>query len=131
MAAALAPLPNSRMLPAAAYTDPEMLARELEHFFARSWSCVGRAAGLAAGAQRVVRAGELGVLLTRDDAGTLRGFANLCRHRGHELLPAGGSTTGRAVTCPYHGWSYRLDGALLAAPGSWQVLTSPASTTGW
>jgi Rieske 2Fe-2S family protein len=50
-------------------------------------------------------------------AGVLRAFANVCRHRGHELLPIGGVAGHRAVVCPYHGWSYRLDGGLRAAPG--------------
>jgi nitrite reductase/ring-hydroxylating ferredoxin subunit len=49
--------------------------------------------------------------------GQVRGFANVCRHRGHELLPLGGEAGQPAVVCPYHGWSYRLDGALRAAPG--------------
>jgi glycine betaine catabolism A len=46
----------------------------------------------------------------------LSGFANVCRHRGHELLPDGGTAGRGAIVCPYHGWSYRLDGALAAAP---------------
>ncbi|MGF7236632.1 MAG: aromatic ring-hydroxylating oxygenase subunit alpha [Frankia sp.] len=57
------------------------------------------------------------VLLVRDVDGTLRGFDNVCRHRGHELLGAGAATTRRAVVCPYHAWSYGLDGQLIAAPG--------------
>ncbi len=115
--AALQPLPRSRMLPAVAYTGPEVLAWELEHFFARSWTCVGRVEDLPIGGQRAVSAGSVAALLTRDTDGRLRAFANLCRHRAHELLPAGGSTAGRAVTCPYHAWSYRLEGSLMAAPG--------------
>ncbi len=111
------PVSLSRMLPATAYTSQDVLAWELEHFFARSWTCVGRTEEMAVGDQRGVRAGNVGVLVTRGTDGRLRAFANLCRHRGHELLPAGDSATGRAVTCPYHAWSYRLDGSLLAAPG--------------
>lgn len=131
LASALRPFGHSRMLPAAAYIGPEVLAWELEHFFARSWSCVGRADELPAGGQHAVRVGEIGALLTRDGAGVLRGFANLCRHRGHELLPPGGSAAGRAVTCPYHAWSYRLDGSLLAAPGFVESPASPEPITGW
>ena len=115
--AALQPLPRSRMLPAVAYTGPAVLAWELEHFFARSWTCVGRVEDLPIGGQRAVSAGSVAALLTRDTDGRLRAFANLCRHRAHELLPAGASSAGRAVTCPYHAWSYRLDGSLMAAPG--------------
>jgi Rieske 2Fe-2S family protein len=45
----------------------------------------------------------------------VRAFANVCRHRGHELLPEGGTATRGTVVCPYHGWAYRLDGALATA----------------
>ena len=70
-----------------------------------------------AGAQRAEPVGSTSVLLVRGEDGALRGFANTCRHRGHELLPCGGATTRRSVVCPYHAWSYTLDGDLFAAPG--------------
>jgi Rieske 2Fe-2S family protein len=63
-----------------------------------------------------VEVGDVGVLLTVA-GGRVRAFANVCRHRGHELLPIGGAAGHRAVVCPYHGWSFGLDGALRAAPG--------------
>ncbi len=108
---------DSLMLPAAAYTDAAVHAWERRHVFAGSWTCLGRAGELLADAsQRALDVGDVGVLLTSDD-GRLRAFANVCRHRGHELLPAGGAAGHRAVVCPYHGWSYRLDGGLRAAPG--------------
>jgi Rieske 2Fe-2S family protein len=117
LAAVLAPFGSSRMLPAAAYTAPEVLAWERRHLFAGAWTCVGRRDELFAGGttQRAVTAGDVGVLLTAVGE-ELRGFGNVCRHRGHELLPDGGTATRAAVICPYHGWSYRLDGALAAAP---------------
>jgi Rieske 2Fe-2S family protein len=62
-------------------------------------------------------AGQGGVLVVRQDDATLRGFENACRHRGHELLPCDGTAEHRAIVCPYHAWSYRLDGSLLGAPG--------------
>src|SRR5437588_6977705 len=117
LAAVLAPFGASRMLPGAAYTSPEVLAWERRHLFAAAWTCLGRRDDLLAHGptQRGVTAGDVGVLLTA--AGQrLRGFANVCRHRGHELLPDGGTATRGAIVCPYHGWSYRLDGALAAAP---------------
>ena len=61
--------------------------------------------------------GASGVLLVRDAGATLRAFENACRHRGHELLPCGGSGKARAIVCPYHAWSYRHDGSMLGAPG--------------
>jgi Rieske 2Fe-2S family protein len=74
-------------------------------------------AELASGAtQYGARVGDVPVLLTFDGDVT-RAFADTCRHRGHELLGASGRATRASVVCPYHAWSYRLDGSLLAAPG--------------
>lgn len=56
------------------------------------------------------------VLIVRDEQGALRGFFNVCRHRGHELLECGTSRNLRAIKCPYHAWVYGLDGALNGAP---------------
>jgi Rieske 2Fe-2S family protein len=109
---------HSRMLPRAAYTSEQVLAFELERLFAGSWVCVARAEDLPnSGDQLAVQVGEVGVLVVRDHDGSLRAFANVCRHRGHELLPTGASASARSVVCPYHAWAYRLDGSLHAAPG--------------
>ena len=113
---ALQPFGRSRMLPAAAYVSTEVFGWEQRHFFAAGWTCVGRRAELSDG-HRAISAGDVGVLLTRDGDGALRAFANVCRHRGHEPLPVGGVGRHRSLVCPYHGWSYRPDGSLLAAPG--------------
>ena len=115
---ALQPFGQSRMLPRDAYTSPRVFAFEQERFFAGSWTCVGREGDLeATGAQRAVRVGGAGVLLVRGADGRVRAFANTCRHRGHELLGVGEQTTRRTVLCPYHAWTYDLDGSLRVAPG--------------
>jgi glycine betaine catabolism A len=112
-----APLGQSRTLPAEAYTSQDVFAWEVDHFFEDSWVCAGRSSGLASpGDQAAVRAGSGGVLLVRDQAGTLRGFHNVCRHRGHELLECGSVVNRRAIRCPYHAWVYGLDGRLNGAP---------------
>ena len=67
-------------------------------------------------AQKAVRVGSTGVLLTRDGRGALHAFANICRHRGHELLACGATAVRGVVQCPYHAWSYELDGSLRLAP---------------
>ena len=120
----LRPLGEATMLPAAAYTSVEVLDWELRYLFAGGWTCLGRTRELfAAGtAQRAVRVGPVGVLLTGTPAGdggtpAVRAFANTCRHRSHELLPDGGTARRRTVQCPYHAWTYQLDGTLHAAPG--------------
>jgi glycine betaine catabolism A len=115
---ALRPFGQSRMLPRDAYTSPRVFAFEQERFFAGSWTCVAREGDLeGTGAQRAVRVGGAGLLLVRGTDGWVRAFANTCRHRGHELLGVGEQTTRRTVLCPYHAWTYDLDGALRAAPG--------------
>ena len=113
----LAPFGESRMLPTQAYTSQDVFDWEQRSFF-RSWQVAGRSDELAEpGMQRAERVGDATVLLVRGEDGQLRAFANVCRHRGHEILPCGGSTKARAITCPYHSWSYRLDGSLLSAAG--------------
>jgi Rieske 2Fe-2S family protein len=115
---ALRPFGQSRMLPRDAYVSPRVFAFEQQRFFAGSWTCVGREGDLeGSGAQRAVRVGGAGVLLARGVDGRVRAFANTCRHRGHELLGVGEQTTRRTVQCPYHAWTYDLDGTLRAAPG--------------
>jgi Rieske 2Fe-2S family protein len=112
--AALHPFGTSRTLPAAAYISADVLAWEQRHLFAGAWTCVGRVDELATHPQRAMTIGSVGVLVTfAGDAA--RAFANVCRHRGHELLPDGGTAERSAVVCPYHGWVYRLDGALTTA----------------
>ena len=123
---ALAPFGSSRMLPRGSYLDEPVLAWEREHFFG-GWQCVGRSSDVAAGGMSAESVGEYGVLLTRDGDGVLRAFENACRHRGHELMPCGGSQQSRAIVCPYHAWTYRLDGSLVGAPGHRDVELDKAS----
>jgi Rieske 2Fe-2S family protein len=114
--AVLAPSGTGRMLPRGAYLDPALLRWEQEHFFARSWVCVGRETALGeVGARTAVRVGGEGVLLVRSESG-VHGFSNVCRHRGHELLPCGESATRPTIACPYHAWVYDLDGSLGMTP---------------
>ena len=115
MESAIRPFGESTMLPARAYTAPEVLAWELRHLFAGTWSCLGRLDELlgAGATQRGVLAGDIPVLLTRDGS-AVTALANTCRHRGHELLPDGGTSARPVVVCPYHAWTYGLDGALRA-----------------
>jgi len=110
--AVLAPFGSSRMLPAAAYTTPAVLAWERANFFAGTWTCLGRR---PARRQRAYAVGDISVLVVAAPD-QVRAFANVCRHRGHELLGVDESVDRRAIVCPYHGWAYDLGGALAVAP---------------
>jgi Rieske 2Fe-2S family protein len=105
------------MLPAEAYTSDDVLAWERQHLFADSWVCAGRSADLAdAGDRRALRVGDDSVVLVRGDDGLLRAFYNVCRHRGHELQPVDTVVRRNAIHCPYHAWTYALDGTLRFTP---------------
>ena len=116
--ATLRPFGESRMLPRAAYVDEAVFAWEQANFFEGGWLCVGRSEQVAEpGDQRAESLGKAGVLLVRGQDGVLRAFANVCSHRGHELLPCGESSRHGRIICPYHSWSYGLDGSVWTAPG--------------
>jgi len=107
-------LDRSVTLPARAYTAPDVLEWEQRAFFDGSWVCAGRATDLASPTdQRAIRVGTQGVMLVRGEDGVLRGFFNACRHRGHELLPCDfPAVSARVIKCPYHAWTYGLNGEL-------------------
>ena len=118
LADSLRPFGDSRMLPRAAYVDPAVFEWEKQNFFGQGWLCVGRSDQIAApGDQRAEPVGAGSVLLARDEEGVVHAFANTCRHRGHELLPCGASASQSVIICPYHAWTYALDGNLRAAAG--------------
>jgi choline monooxygenase len=104
-----------RTLPWSWYVDPEVLRREGERIFARAWQYVGHTGQLAEdGSYFAAVAGQIPVVVTRAREGDLRAFLNVCRHRGHVV--AVGAGTRETLQCPYHAWTYGLDGALRAAP---------------
>ncbi len=103
-------------LPVEAYTGQDWFEREQEMIFSRTWAYAGFAEDVAEpGAYTSIRAGlnELFIVMGRDRR--LRAFHNLCRHRGTQLLRAIGKTE-KAITCPYHDWTYDLEGNLLSIP---------------
>jgi Rieske 2Fe-2S family protein len=109
-------------LPARYYTDPVHFEREMEAIHCRMWLCAGRAEALAAAGRYTVRQfGNADVILLRDEHGGLAAFHNVCRHRGTRLCRDADGQLAGLIQCRYHGWTYRLDGSLAAAPHMDQV----------
>jgi len=107
---------NHRALDAQYYTDPEIFALELERIFARTWQLVGHVSQVSEpGCLLTAQVGDENVIVVNDN-GLLRGFFNVCQHRGHQLVDADGAKVSR-ITCPYHAWAYSLGGTLLNARG--------------
>jgi Rieske 2Fe-2S family protein len=114
-------------LPSSWYTSAQVFALEKERIFCREWLCVARAEELTEpGSFRVLEVLGESILLVRNREGQLRAFYNVCRHRGSRLCREpqaagaaamlGGGLNGSRITCPYHQWTYDLDGRLVAAP---------------
>jgi Rieske 2Fe-2S family protein len=99
------------------FTDPEVFRQEMERFFFGMWVCTGRSEQIEkAGKYFVIEVAGESVIVTRDGSGNAHGFYNVCRHRGTQICAdALGEFAGR-IQCPYHAWTYGLDGRLLAAP---------------
>ena len=100
------------------YYDPERFATERERLFRHLPLCVGHADQLAEpGSLLAFEFCGVPVLLTRGRDGELRAFLNVCRHRGARLLAEEGMVCRRqSISCPYHAWTYRLDGTLAGVP---------------
>ena len=111
-------LANDRV-PATAYTSPEVFAAERERIFARAWIPVAREADVAESGDFIRRdIPTLGkdVIITRGKDGALNAFHNACQHRGAPVVAACSGRAARFV-CPYHAWSYGIDGKLLGITG--------------
>ena len=106
--------PLARALPAWAYQHPEMTRLEIERILTPSWQIVCHVNAIPRPGDFVTfDLGTNGVVAVRDQQGEIRAFHNVCRHRGARIFDGTGHCPG-AITCPYHGWSYRLSGELRA-----------------
>jgi choline monooxygenase len=113
----MATIADGRTLPFDWYSDPAVLRLERERIFARAWQYAGRADQVAEpGAFFTCDLGGVPVVVVRGKDGELRAFFNVCRHRGS--LVCEGEGRRETLQCPYHAWTYDLDGSLRAAPRS-------------
>ncbi|MBN9429491.1 MAG: aromatic ring-hydroxylating dioxygenase subunit alpha [Burkholderiales bacterium] len=107
-------LPRSRHLPGEIYTSPEIYAQEMQEYFFKEWLFVGRAEQFGKpGDYRALRLLGRPVLIARNKEGAIHAFHNMCLHRGVEV--ADGEGNARSFKCPYHGWTYDLNGQLVGA----------------
>jgi Rieske 2Fe-2S family protein len=113
-------------LPSSWYLSPEIFARERERIFLRDWICIGRVEDIPEGDALLRQVQGQSIIVLRNEAGQLRGFYNVCRHRGAQLcgtkVPSSdgrvalSGVIGSRIRCPYHSWLYSLDGALVGTP---------------
>jgi Rieske 2Fe-2S family protein len=104
-------------LPGHYYTDPTVFALEQRRIFESMWFAVARGADITTpGGFETVDVGGESVILVRGRDNRLRAFLNVCRHRGAKLCVDTAGEVKRALRCPYHAWTYGLDGKLVAAP---------------
>lgn len=109
------PFGRAQAMPKSVYTLESFAELEQRHIFGREWLCAGRAEALPdPGDYMTMEISGEPVIILRDRDGSLRGLSNVCRHRMSTLLEGRGNR--RSIVCPYHAWTYNLDGSLRGAP---------------
>lgn len=109
------PVEEAFHVPGYVYSSPEVFALEKEKIFMKDWLCVGRSEEIPnPGDYTTFRIMGEPLLLVRNAAGGINAFANVCLHRGVEVAMGSGNV--ERFSCPYHAWTYDLDGRLLGAP---------------
>ncbi len=106
----------SPTLTSADYSSSEVFELDRQHIFHAGWMYVCHVGGVPAGTRRAFDIAGESVIVSRDRDGKFRAFGNVCRHRGAQLCPIGPGVATGSIRCPYHAWTYGLDGALLATP---------------
>ena len=108
---------GARTLPQSYFISPEVFVREQERILSTQWLCIGHQSQIAKAGDYFVQdvAGE-SLIILRDQQGEVRGFYNVCRHRGTRLCEEKTGQLRETIQCPYHAWTYGLDGRLTGAP---------------
>ncbi|MCB0861089.1 MAG: Rieske (2Fe-2S) protein, partial [Solirubrobacterales bacterium] len=117
VALALRPLETASMLPPAAFVDQEVFDWEMKNLFHDGWICLGHVSQVDGQGKFIRR--EIGpdsVVVVGGEDGRPHAFLNVCRHRGARVIEEADGQVKRRLQCPYHAWSYALDGTLVAAP---------------
>jgi len=110
---------SAHTLPGRYFTSPEIFSEEREKIFLQRWLCVGREAQIARPGQYFLQQiGSESVIVLRDRSGQVRAYYNVCRHRGTRLCEEHRGQLSETIQCPYHAWTYSLDGRLIGAPSA-------------
>jgi Rieske 2Fe-2S family protein len=112
-------LEGAHTLPGRYFMSSDIFQEESEKIFSRRWLCVGREEQIARpGDYFLVEVGAESIIVLRDRAGAARAFYNVCRHRGTQLCDGHTGRFSESIQCPYHAWTYSLDGRLIGAPSA-------------
>ncbi|SCW78801.1 Rieske 2Fe-2S family protein [Rhizobium mongolense subsp. loessense] len=107
---------DGHSLPAGLYSREDVFEADVDVFFRKHWICIGLECDVPEpGDANVIDIGNSSLIMLRDDDNQIRVVHNVCRHRGSRILNAGSSVVSKLV-CPYHQWTYELDGKLAYAP---------------
>ncbi|APO72075.1 ring-hydroxylating dioxygenase protein (plasmid) [Rhizobium gallicum] len=107
---------DGHSLPAGLYSREDVFEADVDVFFRKHWICIGLECDVQEpGDANVIDIGNSSLIILRDDDNHIRVVHNVCRHRGSRILDAGSSVVSKLV-CPYHQWTYELDGELAYAP---------------
>ena len=108
--------PGSKTMERGYYTSPNVFAQEVARIFNREWFCAGHTSRIRnPGNFFVVEAFGESILILRDHKNEVRAFYNICRHRGTHLCETQEGRFSKSIQCPYHAWTYALDGKLIGA----------------
>jgi Rieske 2Fe-2S family protein len=108
---------GAKTLPQRYFVSPEIFAQEQEKIFSTEWTLVGHQSQIARpGDYFVAQVARETLIVVRDKRGEIHGFYNVCRHRGARLLENRNGQLSAAIQCPYHAWTYALDGRLIGSP---------------
>ena len=109
--------PRGILLAPWTYTSSELFRLERDELFHCNWMLIGHVSDfLKAGDYRTLDVGNERAIVIHDVTGELRAFHNVCRHRGSRVVPSTEGNCGHAIVCPFHGWTYELDGRLKNVP---------------
>ena len=108
---------GSKTLPRKFYTEPDILNQEFKKIFHNNWVCIGRDSDLTTKGQYItIQLGSESIIVLKSNKDKIKAFFNVCRHRGTRICNSNEGKFSKTIQCPYHGWTYDLNGKLVGSP---------------